>query len=73
MKIVTVGSFYRGKLIGGWEFYGSNGAAGISAPPDPKDVLYLAPDGRVLVRGVEIVPWTEARKKSMDGKGWVKP
>ena len=65
MKIISTGHFYQGKMIGGWE----------TEPPGYRDrMIVLSEDGRVLVGGIEIVPWSKARKESMKetSKGWVK-
>jgi hypothetical protein len=38
----------------------------------PPGVVRIDEQGRVLVNGVEIVEWTELRKKSEGGKSWIK-
>jgi hypothetical protein len=61
-SITFIGWFFKGKPLN-WVVH----------PEDDPDILKVTEEGRVLVGGIEIEDWTKARKRSLDGKGWIKP
>lgn len=59
-KINRIGWFVDGKLMN-WD------------TGDDEGVVVISKEGKVLVGGVEIVPWTHTCKKSKGEKGWLVP
>ncbi len=60
-KIIAIGTWDKNGMPVGWMFEMVGAGA-------TEDVMRLEVDGRVLVGGIEIVEWTEARQWAM-GQG----
>lgn len=66
MKIIKIGTWDENGMPINWHFMEGDEIS-ISEEHGVIHVaagLRLEPDGRVLVNGIEIVPWTEERKKA---------
>ncbi len=57
MKIVKIGTWDKFGLPQDWCVWGDNSG---------RTIIKITEDGKVLVGGIEIVPWTEERKKAME-------
>lgn len=68
MRILKIGGFDKEGLLTGWhlgvELHDKSFDGDVLSGPDG---LFVAENGSVRVHGVEIVEWTEARKKAMEG------
>ena len=65
MRIIKIGGFDKEGCLTGWHV----GADPIDAPNSSMvswDGLFIDEGGRVRVGGIEIIEWTEARKKAME-------
>lgn len=66
MKILKIGTFSKEGWPQHWHLDLEDAPAGLSAIADTDSViLTITDDGRVLVKGIEIVEWTEARQAIM--------
>ncbi len=61
MKITKIGAFDSNGFPDGWEVDGSE-----IIPRQSDYALMFHADGRVLVNNIEVVPWTEARRRAAD-------
>jgi len=62
MRIIKIGSFGKGGCPENWHIDPKGMPEGVCKKDS---VVYLDPNGSVFVRGVEIVEWSDERKKAM--------
>jgi len=76
MKIIKKGTFLSNGMPDDWSFSMEGTSlkqrqnlntvtVAVSGDPLQSSLMYFAPDGGVFVRDVEIVEWSEERKKAM--------